>query len=337
MTKAQFFAKLEDVEMQKLLLGQFFTILSPFNHPAFLLWAKQFSEQETILEPFAGANHIIRHLQELGLANNFSSFDISPADENVIQQDTIKNFPVGFNVGITNPPYLAMASLRNKKLSWSSLQGHEDMYLLCLELMLNNLKFVAAIIPESFITKNFYRERLQTFISLTKNPFNDTATPVCLALWGPNKSSDFAVWSGNQYLGLYSDLCKFLPRKCSSRKLLKFNDPHGEIALFGIDNSTSASIRFSRGVEVNPKDVSVSSRHITRISFRQPLSSQAEIDEVIMHANKLLAEFRISTGDVFLTPFKNLRDDGKYRRRLDFAIARDILSQAYQIVSNASK
>jgi hypothetical protein len=37
---------------------------------------------------------------------------------------------------------------------------------------------------------------------------------------------------------------------------------------------------------------------------------------------------RADTHDVVLTPFKGIRKDGAFRRRLDFRIARAILSQA---------
>ena len=35
---------------------------------------------------------------------------------------------------------------------------------------------------------------------------------------------------------------------------------------------------------------------------------------------------RASTYDVFLTAFKGLRKDGKYRRRMEYRLARDIIA-----------
>jgi len=43
----------------------------------------------------------------------------------------------------------------------------------------------------------------------------------------------------------------------------------------------------------------------------------------------MLSEFRKETHDIFLTPFKGLRKDLKYRRRLDYALARNIVNQVY--------
>lgn len=47
-----------------------------------------------------------------------------------------------------------------------------------------------------------------------------------------------------------------------------------------------------------------------------------EIDDLNDKFNK----FRVDTQDVFLTPFKGLRRDGKHRRRLDHYMTRKILT-----------
>ena len=54
--------------------GQFFTAYNPFDHPAFMEWAEQAHlPRQEILEPFAGANCIIRHLEEMeGCATGFA-------------------------------------------------------------------------------------------------------------------------------------------------------------------------------------------------------------------------------------------------------------------------
>ena len=45
-------------------------------------------------------------------------------------------------------------------------------------------------------------------------------------------------------------------------------------------------------------------------------------------ANQLLETYRTQTHDVLMTSFKGLRQDGKYRRRLDYATARALLDLA---------
>ena len=43
----------------------------------------------------------------------------------------------------------------------------------------------------------------------------------------------------------------------------------------------------------------------------------------------MLNDFRRETYDIFLTPFKGLRKDFRYRRRLDYALARNIVNYVY--------
>ena len=46
--------------------GQFYTHGNPFRHPAFRKWAKRANLPNVrVLEPFAGANSLIRHLESL--------------------------------------------------------------------------------------------------------------------------------------------------------------------------------------------------------------------------------------------------------------------------------
>jgi len=52
-------------------------------------------------------------------------------------------------------------------------------------------------------------------------------------------------------------------------------------------------------------------------------SNEAAIEKL----NENLIKFREETKDIFLTPFKGLRKDKKYRRRLDYALARRLISE----------
>jgi len=51
------------------------------------------------------------------------------------------------------------------------------------------------------------------------------------------------------------------------------------------------------------------------------VSGQLMIDRY----NTFIGEFREKTGDVLLTCYRGLRKDGKYRRRLDWQLARGII------------
>ena len=54
--------------------------------------------------------------------------------------------------------------------------------------------------------------------------------------------------------------------------------------------------------------------------------TQKEWDAVVDFLNK----YREDTADVFFASFKGLRDDGRYRRRLDFDAAKNIMSVALE-------
>lgn len=91
--------------------GQFFTTGNPFLCQAFSAWSRRANlPQETVLEPFAGMNLIIEHLVGIGKAHRWRSYDIEPRAEGVSKKDTIADFPTGYNVCVTNPPWLAKNS-----------------------------------------------------------------------------------------------------------------------------------------------------------------------------------------------------------------------------------
>ena len=59
--------------------GRYFTTENPFEHVAFFKWADRANlRNQPILEPFAGQNSLITHLQALGLCHDFTAFDIAP-------------------------------------------------------------------------------------------------------------------------------------------------------------------------------------------------------------------------------------------------------------------
>ena len=98
--------------MSKQLLGQFYTTTDPFSiSDAFSAWYQMVPKDQTILEPFAGAGHLFSYVDA-----NWSGFDLEPNHPDIIQRDTIKEFPTGYKVCITNPPYLAKTVVSRKKL-----------------------------------------------------------------------------------------------------------------------------------------------------------------------------------------------------------------------------
>lgn len=314
--------------LQKRLLGQFFTISNPFKFNAFRSWwkvaKKAAGEDSVILEPFAGAGNIISLTRHIGIDARWRCFDIAPpkilaGDARVEQRDTIIDFPTGFRIAITNPPYLARNSATRRGLSFPETE-FEDLYQVALERMLTNCDWVAAIIPASFITQAVLKDRLSAAIQLNCRMFEDTECPVCLALFTPERHSDFDVYRGDEKCGSFRELKGVLkePRK---RFPWKFNAPRGQIGLRAIDGTQGPSIAFVGGDTIDSGLVSTTSRSVTRIEVPPGLPET----DIIRKANSLLNRYRNRTCDVLMTTFKGLRKDGDFRRRLDFTQARQIL------------
>jgi hypothetical protein len=304
--------------------GQYFTQYNPFDNQAFQEWSNQCNLKDNIiLEPFAGSNNLIKMLQEMGLCNNFISYDIEPKNENVLFKDTLQDFPVNYNICITNPPYLAQNSAKRRGLFYPET-NYDDLYKFAIDKCLKNCKSVGAIIPASFLNSKLFRDRLSHYILFNTKMFNDTEHPVCLALF-KEQSNDVELYEDRQFIGKLSEFERKLP-KSKNKIEMKFNDKTGKLGLIAIDNTIEPSIRFCNGNQINADKIGNTSRSITRISI------DYDIEKLIKNLNEMLNEFRKDTYDVFLTPFKGLRKDLKYRRRLDYALARNVINQAYSSI-----
>lgn len=314
--------------MNKKANGQFFTTTNPFKNRLFIEWFKKIPniDKETILEPFAGSGNITKMLENVGFNNGWSCFDIDPPNghRNTTKQNTIDNYPKGFNVAITNPPYLARNSATRSGIDFPDTP-YDDLYKECLNKMLDNTKYVAAIIPESFITSGLFQNRLFGVISLTTKMFDDTDCPVCLALFGSVNTDNFVIYSDSKEIGNYNDIKQHIINPMRTLNL-SFNNPNGKIGLYGVDNTKNSSIRFVMGDDIDPLIVKTTSRAVTRIGIDM---DDINYCDFIACANDKLNEFRERTNDLFLTSFKGLRADNRYRRRLDYKNAKNILSDTY--------
>lgn len=297
--------------------GQYFTKQNPFKHKAFRTWAKNAKIPDVpVLEPFAGANSLIEHLSTMGLAKKFYSYDIAPATQEVQPRDTLKHFPQGHSVCITNPPWLAKNSATARRLFFPACK-YDDIYKLALEKCLLNCEWIAALVPESFIRSGLFHDRLTDFISLTNELFSDTNHPVGLALFAPHPVRDTKLWLGSKNVGKLSDLENLRPNPRLDGPLVKFNSPHGQIGLLAVDNIHTESIRFCPAKELANYKVRESCRYITKI--------QTDGDLKIKEWNEYLKYFRHVTQDLLMTSCKGRRKDGKYRRRCDWGLARGII------------
>ena len=296
--------------------GVFYTEQSPFILQPFKKWAQAINLPNTkILEPFAGANNIIDMLRDARLCDKFASYDISPMSREVKKHDSIFKFPRGYQTCITNPPWLARNSATRRGLPFP-INQYDDLYKYCIELCLNHCDYVGALIPASFLQSGLFTDRLTTYILLHKTIFSDTENPVCLALFNKHKTNSARIYYDNNYIGNIAELARYIPEKRNS-KAIKFNDPNGELGFISFDNTKAPTIRFCKADEISRYPIKHSSRFITRIS-----GDFGNMTKMVKKLNQMILKFRYDTQDVFLTPFKGLRADGQYRRRMDFALAR---------------
>lgn len=320
---------------------------NPFKHPLVAEWVAQIPSvnNATFAEPFGGANNIIKLFVEAYPDVQYAqwkSYDIDPEAVShnqvpeipLIRRDTLLN-PVQAKVAVTNPPYLAKNSAT--RLGYKIDFGrYQDLYEIGIAKMLDSIDYVAAIIPESFLTRKLFKERLYGFVSITTSLFDDTDFPVGLALWVPQRQKDYLVYVGDKRIGYYNmikdttQLFRAVSTGRGGKRKIIFNDPQGILGLQAIDNTLEDSILFTRGESIPSESIKISSRAITRIKvvdqYGKDLITAKSLDSDIASLNKCLKTFREETSDLFLTSFKGLRRDGKYRRRLDFKTASFIIN-----------
>lgn len=316
--------------------GQFYTKRNPFEHPAFMSWLAIIPKQERVLgfkEPFAGAGDIPGFIQSMGIDEPWKCWDKYPVRSKfkTIRRDTLNSYPTKRGIVITNPPWgtsyhLARIGLREADaVRTLRASGYDDLYKFALDKMLSVDRFVAALLPDSFLGQHDFKDRLFAVVSLPgMKPFDNTLHPTCLALFVGNETDNFQIWSNLEYLGNVRDLEKYEIEKRDGPNW-KFNDPKGKIGLITVDGADGIGMMFVLGDQIDPQDVDKSSRVRTRIS-----GVQDEIDTkgLIDSANDILQDYRSKTKDVFLTTFRWAEQTGKFRKRLDYRRARMILNLA---------
>jgi hypothetical protein len=303
-------------------LGQYYTVLDVFRHRRFKKWLRPMMTWR-VLDPFAGAGNLAKMLPAL----DWALFDIEPTDPTVLLRDSFHQFPTGYNLIITNPPYGAKNAFSARGLVFPASE-YCDIYQHALGLCLGAAGYVAAILPAAFLKSGLFRERLVAVINLPCSVFAETETPVCLALFSPEGAASPALWDGDQYIGRLSDLAQHLVLAIPACLLtLRFNAPTGEIGVNCLDSRSGQSIAFIPGSAIDPARVKKSSRHRIRILLpvEWPPGAQTAI---LVAANDILRDYRHRTADVFLTPSRGLRADGHFRRRIDYETIARILTLA---------
>lgn len=302
--------------------GQYYTTnYNPFLLRPFRDWADAARLGEgKLLEPFAGGNHLVYMLRAAGWSGRCASYDLRPGHPSVKHRDSIADFPPGHRNCISNPPWLGRSSAARRRIPYPDTP-YDDLYKHCLSLALDRCENVAFLVPASFLHSRLFRDRLSSVAFLHHLAFDGTENPACLAMFRGEGARRASVWHDDERIGDLASLERHIPagrRSVAAR--LRFNDPRGELGLVGIDDTHAPTIRFCRGADL-PHAIRHSSRSVTRIGGIRAGN------DVVGRLNRGLEKFRAATRDVLLTPFKGLRDDGKYRRRLDYGLARRLISE----------
>lgn len=204
----------EDAERRQ--AGRFFTLKNPFDHKAFRGWAFLAGidrDNLAVLEPFAGAGDIIRHLKKMYPGVPYRMFDIEPRGDEVVERDTFKHFPTGHKVCITNPPWLGKANAQRAEMREGATldESYDNLYAKALGLALTHCDWVACLVPGSFLISRIFRERLCDYIEITCKPFVDLDPPTGLALFTPYRPAACTIYRGDEELGWLEDIEKHYP------------------------------------------------------------------------------------------------------------------------------
>ena len=304
----------------KQLLGQYYTTTDPFNNSgAFRSWY-QMVPKDTILEPFAGAGHLFSYVNA-----EWHGYDIEPNHPDVVYRDTFKEFPTGYRVCITNPPYLAKTVVSRKKLPITLT--HEDMYLDALQLMLDNCEYVAAIIPSTFWNQRLFKNRLYAWDKFDMQLFSDTDAPAGVAYFVPHRVEHTRTFVNGEEIVLTSDNTPIktdFPVRFNPRDL-------APILVNGIDTNTQNNIHL-RMLQDDDVPSLVNSAGECKSTNRNhfPIESTIVKETDLPAINAMIDQWRHETKDFFLTSFKSPMASGKYRKRISFLEVRWLLDRFYR-------
>lgn len=166
-----------------------------FNHWLFETWFNMIparvKEQKPLLEPFAGSNQLVKRVEDIYGLQDWACYDSAPSPNNrvpshpIVMRDPFKSFPEGHRVAITQPPYLSPGPSTKDAL----------------QLLLDHVDFVAAIVPAPFPMAGLFHDRLFAVIYQAE---------MLLALFVPTSvkkhPKDFLLCRGEEIQGWYLDL-----------------------------------------------------------------------------------------------------------------------------------
>ena len=322
-----------EIDTDKVSRGSFYTTDEAWlNGPVRGFINQALLSCSSVLDPFAGDGHLLDLVRrEFGVA----IFGLDIAGDKWARNDSLVNIPnPGGSMIVTNPPYLANHSASRKGVSqmvatYFDGSDYDNLYKIALERCLAVSDFVVAVIPETFLLSSFDKSRLQVVSVIEGDLFSDTEAPAAVACFGPaTENVDAQVFIGEKKIGTLSGILDLRRGRSRSGIRIVFNDPAGRIGLRAVDaQDVRRRIEFIVGdFEYKRSKIKESSRLMTYLEI--PELSDAEIVEVVRRANVLLADLREKSFDVVLAPFKGNDKSGNRRRRLDYALARQIINDA---------
>jgi hypothetical protein len=188
---------------------------------------------------------------------------------------------------------------------------------------------VVAVIPETFLLSSFDKSRLAIVSVIEGDLFADTEAPAVVACFGPAEIKyDANVYNGDERLGSLKEIFDLRNGRARSGIQIIFNDPTGRVGLRAVDSHDGIRrIEFIYGdFEYNRERIKVSSRLLTYLDI--PELNDSQIQELVVRANAHLEILRAKSSDMILAPFKGNDKKGNRRRRLDYALARQIINNS---------
>ena len=323
--------RITKIDADKVSRGEFFTTDSAWlNKPVRKFLEQAFAHSSQALDPFAGDGHMLALVaEEFGVS--IAGFDI--ASKHWPKNDSLKKIAnPNRSVIITNPPYLANHSAKRKGVDSLVAKyfasGFDNLYKLALDRCLAAADYVVAIVPETFLLSSFDKSRLQLVAVIESDLFSDTEAPAVVACFGAT-AKNCQVFANDKKIGQLDQLLSLRKFANHAKVEIRFNVAAGRIGLRAVDGSdgeTPIAFMPAEKFKYAAGKVSHSSRLMTYVEM--PGLSDAQVAKVIRAANKKLATIRDESKDLVLAPFKGNDKNGKRRRRLDYALAREILNFA---------
>jgi hypothetical protein len=322
-----------EIDTDKVSRGSFYTTDEGWlNGPVRGFMNQALLSSASVLDPFAGDGHLLDLVRrEFGVA----IFGLDIAGAKWARNDSLVSIPnSGGSMIVTNPPYLANHSASRKGVSqmvatYFDGSDYDNLYKIALDKCLAVADFVVAVIPETFLLSSFDKSRLQVVSVIEGDLFSDTEAPAVVACFGPaSERVDAQVFIGEKRIGKLTEILDLRRGRSRSGIQIVFNDPNGRIGLRAVDaQDVSRRIEFIFGdFEYKRSKVKESSRLMTYLDV--PELSDEELQKVIAKANVLLTELRAKSCDLVLAPFKGNDKLGNRRRRLDYALARQLINEA---------